>query len=322
MANARRGSLIGATWLIGIGLVFIIQRATGWSWGQAWPLWLILIGASLIVSTVINGRFEFDGVWALTWPVLWTLVGVVLLLSTTGTIGSGPAELISTYWPWLLIALGLWFVIGAVLPTGRGLTERLALPLGTATEATVRIQFGAGTLQTRIATTANLVDGEFAGGVLHRELGPGRVELRQDTRYGLPWLERSSTWNVGLTDRVPLDLRIQGGANRSMLDLRELKVRRLELQTGASETRVVLPRAAGHTDVKTSHGAASLVMEVPAGVAARIRTRMAIGQTRIDESRFPRTADGYSSPDFATAANRVDIDAEGGVGSLTVTGGA
>src|SRR5215471_21364325 len=111
VANARRGSLIGATWLIGIGLVFIIQRATGWSWGQAWPLWLILIGASLIVSTVINGRFEFDGIWALTWPVLWTVIGVVLLLSTTGTIGSGPAELIATYWPWLLIALGLWFVI-------------------------------------------------------------------------------------------------------------------------------------------------------------------------------------------------------------------
>lgn len=322
MANARRGSLIGATWLIGIGLVFIIQRAAGWSWGQAWPLWLILVGASLVVSTFINGRFEFDGIWALTWPVAWTVVGVVLLLGTTGTIGSGPAELITDYWPWLLIALGVWFVIGSVLPTGRGPTERLALPLGNAAEASVRIQFGAGTLQTRAAAAGSLVDGEFAGGVLHREPGPGRVELRQDTRYGLPWLERSSTWSVGLTDRVPLDLRIQGGANRSMLDLRELRVRRLELQTGASETRVVLPRAAGHTDVKASHGAASLVLEVPAGVAARIRTKIAIGHVRVDEARFPRTAGGYESPDFATATNRVDIEAEGGVGSLTVTGGA
>jgi hypothetical protein len=322
VANARRGSLIGATWLIGIGLVFIIQRAAGWSWDQAWPLWLILVGAALVVSTIVNGRLEFDGIWALTWPIAWTAVGVVLLLSTTGTIGPGPAELIGTYWPWLLIALGVWFVIGAVLPSGRGLTETLTIPLRDASAADVRIQFGAGTLQTRVAAAGNLVDGDFAGGVLQREPGPGRIELRQDTRYGIPWLERSSTWSVGLTDRVPLDLRIQGGANRSMLDLRELKVRRLELQTGASETRVVLPRAAGHTDVKTSHGAASLLIEVPTGVAARIRTRMAIGQTRVDETRFPRTADGYESPDFATATNRVDIDAEGGVGSLTVTGGA
>jgi hypothetical protein len=322
VANARRGSLIGATWLIGIGLVFIIQRAAGWSWDQAWPLWLILVGAALVVSTIVNGRLEFDGIWALTWPIAWTAVAVVLLLSTTGTIGSGPAELIGTYWPRLLIALGVWFVIGAVLPSGRGLTESLTIPLRDASAADVRIQFGAGTLQTRVAAAGNLVDGHFAGGVLQREPGPGRIELRQDPRYGLPWLERPSTWSVGLTARVPLDLRIQGGANRSMLDLRELKVRRLELQTGASETRVVLPRAAGHPDVKTSHGAASLLIEVPAGVAARIRTRMAIGQTRVDETRFPRTADGYESPDFATATNRVDIDAEGGVGSLTVTGGA
>lgn len=322
MANARRGSLIGATWLIGIGLVFIIQRAAGWSWDQAWPLWLILIGASLIVSTFINGRFEFDGIWALTWPVLWTVVGVVLLLSTTGTIGSGPAELISEYWPWLLIALGVWFVIGAVLPSGRGLAETLAIPLADATEAIVHIKFGAGTLQTQLAAPGHLVDGEFVGGVLHRERGPGRIELRQDTRYGLPWLERSSTWRVGLTDRVPLDLRIQGGANRSTLDLRELKVRRLELQTGASETRVVLPRSAGYTEVKASHGAASMAIEVPAGVAARISTRMAIGHVRVDEERFRRTGSGYESPDYATAANRVDIEAEGGVGSLTVSAGA
>jgi hypothetical protein len=107
-----------------------------------------------------------------------------------------------------------------------------------------------------------------------------------------------------------------------VLDLRELTVRRLELQTGASETRVLLPRASGQTEVKAAHGAASLVLDVPAGVAARIRTRMAIGRTQIDQSRFPPSPGGYESPDFATAANRVDIDAEGGVGSLTVTGGA
>ena len=54
----------------------------------------------------------------------------------------------------------------------------------------------------------------------------------------------------------------------------------LDLQTGASETRVRLPKAAGMTQVKTGHGAASLTLEVPAGVAARIRTRMALGSSR------------------------------------------
>jgi hypothetical protein len=69
-----------------------------------------------------------------------------------------------------------------------------------------------------------------------------------------------------------------------------------------------------------SVGAASLTLEVPIGVAARIRSKMALGSSQIDESRFPRTFDGYLSPDFEGAANRVDITIEGGVGSVKVVG--
>jgi hypothetical protein len=314
--------LIGATWLIGLGVIFLIQRTSDLDWGEAWPMFVILTGVASFVGVLVNGRFELSGMWAFTWPVAWIVVGVLLLMSTTGSLGQGPGEFISEYWPWALVALGIWFIIGAIVPAGRGLTETLALPLAGATEAGVRIQFGAGNLSTRPAAAGNLVDGEYVGGVVHRVVGPGRVELRQDTRYGLPWLERPSNWTVGLTAEVPLDLRIDAGANRSLIDLRDLRVRGLELHTGASETRVLLPRAAGMTTVRAEWGAASLTLEVPTGVAARIRTRMAIGGTHVDQARFPSTAGGYESPDFATAANRVEIDAQGGVGSLRVIGGA
>src|SRR6185369_14245145 len=100
----------------------------------------------MLVFTVLNGRFAWSGIWAFTWPVAWIVVGTILFLSTTGRIGEGPGQLVAEYWPWALIALGIWFVIGAVVPTGRGLTETLVVPLAGATEAAVRIRFGAGTL--------------------------------------------------------------------------------------------------------------------------------------------------------------------------------
>ena len=152
--------------------------------------------------------------------------------------------------------------------------------------------------------------------------GPGTLELEQDTRYGLPWLDRRSDWNVGLTAEVPLDLKVDAGASRAVLDLHDLRVRLLELQTGASETRILLPRAAGATTVRAQAGAAALTIEVPDGVAARIRTRMALGSAQIDPTRFPASSGGYESPDYATAANRADIDVGGGVGSLRIVGGA
>jgi hypothetical protein len=123
-----------------------------------------------------------------------------------------------------------------------------------------------------------------------------------------------------VTGEVPLDLRIEAGASRTELDLGDVHLRRLDLQTGASETHVRLPRAAGHSEVRAETGAASIVLEVPGGVAARIRSRMALGSSQIDETRFPRSGDGFASPDYDTAANRVDIDVQGGVGSVRVVG--
>jgi hypothetical protein len=318
---ARRGSLIAATWLIGLGVLFLVRQAAGLSWAEAWPMFIILAGVASFVSTAVRAGSGAAGLWAFTWPVAWVLVGVLLLLSTTGNLGAPPGEIIDRWWPVAAVALGVWFLVGAFVPR-RGFAESLAIPIGGATEANIRIQFGAGELTTRTAASGNLVDGEFAGGVSHRLDGPGRLELRQDTTNGLPWFDRRSAWNVGLTAELPLDLRVDAGAARTVLDLRDLKVRNLELHMGASASRVVLPRSAGATTVRAETGAAELVFEIPTGVAARIRSRMVLGSTHIDEGRFPPAGGGHESPDYATSPNRVDIDVQGGVGSLRVVSAA
>ena len=197
----------------------------------------------------------------------------------------------------------------------------LAIPLEGATDAGVRIQFGAGQLTGRAAAPGMLVDGTFEGGVRQRRTAADRLELEQDTTYGLPWIDHGSHWDVGLTTEVPLDLRLDTGASRATLDLRDIRLRSLELHTGASETKVLLPRAAGMTTVRAESGAASLTIEVPVGVAARIRSQMVLGSSQIDQVRFPRAANGFESSDYGSATNRVDIDISGGVGSVKVIGG-
>jgi hypothetical protein len=317
--GSRRGSLIGATWLIGLGVVFLIQQAMGWSWDEAWPLFVILVGFATAVSTVLGGPRRLGMLWAVTWPAAWVVVGALLLASTTSSLDIGPGELIAQWWPVVFVVFGIWFLIGALVPGGHRM-EALNVPLGDAHEAQVDIKFGAGELVTRRAAAGALVEGTFEGGVKHLVDLAGRVELRQDFEGGLPWLDRESRWDVGLTGEVPLDLRLEVGAYRGTIDLGDVRLRALELHTGASDTLVRLPRAAGSTSVRAEAGAASLTIEVPSGVAARIRTRMALGSSHVDPS-FPRTGDVYQSADYDTAANRVDIDVQGGVGSLRVVAG-
>jgi hypothetical protein len=322
VSGSRRGAFVGATWLIGLGIVLLVRQATDLPWGQAWPLFVILVGVASFVTTALSWRPSIGGLWDFTWPIAWIVAGSVLLASTTGNIAQGPGEIIDQYWPWAVVGLGIWFVIGAIVPGGPKSVEDLAVPLAGLQAAAVKVSFGAGTLSTRAAAPGNLVDGEFRGGVVHRSDGPGRLELSQDTTYGLPWLDRESAWTLGLSREVPLDLRFETGASKSAIDLADLQVRRLELQTGASETRVRLPRAAGRTEVRAEAGVASLTIEVPAGVAARIRSRMAIGSNQVDEVRFPRIGDLYQSADYGSAANQVDIDVQGGVGSVRIVSGA
>jgi hypothetical protein len=322
VSETRTGPLIGATWLIGLGIVFLVQRAADLPWSQAWPMFVILVGVAMFVTAVIRRRWEYGGLWSFTWPVAWIVVGSVLLASTTGSIGMAPDDLIATYWPWALVILGIWFLIGAFVPSGRRPTEDLSLPLDGARDAAIRLRYGAGTLTIGPAGPGQLVEGTCLGGVIARVTAPGQVDLSQDTRNGLPWLEHPSRWTIGLTTEVPLDLKLDTGASRAQLDLGDMRLRSLDLHTGASETRVRLPKAAGLTRVSANAGAASLTFEVPTGVAARIRTRMALGSAQVDQARFPPTVGGYESPDFASATDRVEIDVQGGVGSLRIVGGS
>jgi hypothetical protein len=81
---------------------------------------------------------------------------------------------------------------------------------------------------------------------------------------------------------------------------------------------MTLPARAGKIRVKVASGAASVMLRVPEGVAARISVESGLAGISIDQNRFPRSAGGYQSPDFDRAENSADIRIETGVGSVEV----
>ncbi len=129
--TVQRGSVIAATWLIGLGIVFLVRQAFGLAWSEAWPMFVILAGVAGIVSEAVGGRSPrgIAVLWAYTWPVVTLGVGFVLLLSTTEDLGRGPIELMADVWPWLVVGLGAWFVLGAIIPTNAAPIEDVTVPL-------------------------------------------------------------------------------------------------------------------------------------------------------------------------------------------------
>ncbi len=196
-------------------------------------------------------------------------------------------------------------------------SETIAVPLDGCIDAEIRLGFGGGELAVGAAPPGMLLSGTFEGGAIRRSNGPGRIAIEpiNPGRAFVTW--RPVRWDVGLTTEVPVDLRLDTGANRASIDLSSLRIRRLELHTGASETSVRLP-AGGQSLVRVACGFASVVLEVPRGVAARIGGRIGLGSIDVDETRFARSGNGWESPDYESALDRVDIAVEGGFGSVRV----
>ena len=80
----------------------------------------------------------------------------------------------------------------------------------------------------------------------------------------------------------------------------------------------MLPANAGLCTTKIESGAASVVIQVPAGVAGKIYVQSGLSGINIDTSRFMHSGSYYESPDYASATNKVDIRIETGVGSVSV----
>ena len=262
----------------------------------------------------------------LFWAFVLIIVGVILLLGNLGLLAG--VNVWGVIWPLALMAFGAFVLYGALVGPRTVEAEDAVIPLEGAARAHVKISHGAGRLTLGAGAGADqLAVGKFGGGLDYRaERAGDRLNVKMHVRdqgwnfiFAPNWGRVGGLdWVVALNRAVPLELKLETCASQSTLDLSELCVTDLKLETGASETRIALPANAGFTRVQVHAGAASVEISVPGGVAARIRARGGLAKISVDPARFPRVGDLYESPDYASAANKADIDVETGVGSVSV----
>jgi predicted membrane protein len=257
------------------------------------------------------------------WGTIIILLGILLLINNITGIDIG-----KFFWPLVLILLGVWILWGVFAAPRSFETEEATIPLEGAGEARIHIGHGAGRLRVSGGTGPDaLLSGSFGGGLEQKVKREGNaLDIKLNMRvsgahFAVPWMwgpGRSLDWTVNLNEGIPLSLNVETGASDTRLDLSDLRVTDLRLQTGASSSEITLPESAGHTKAVIRSGAASVKVRVPDGVAARVKATGGMADISVNKSRFPRVGGVYQSEDYATAENKVDIDIETGVGSVSV----
>lgn len=257
------------------------------------------------------------------WGTILILLGGLMFLSSAGIHLPGGMNPLELFWPSVLILLGTWIMMGVFLK-GKPDYEEVKIELGNATRAKLELNHGAGQLVLGSgAKPGQFLSGTFNGGVrqhvdrhadsldAHIEVQPFQFPFSLGGRRGLEW-------TLNLNRDVPIDLKIESGASRSELDLRDLQVTDLKVSTGASKTEIILPEHAGLTAVTVELGAASLDITVPDGAAARIRAEQGVSAIEIDTTRFPFSNGIYESADYSSATDKADIIIKAGVGRVAV----
>ncbi len=298
--EGRRPGVVGPLILITIGVLFLLANmgmlpVSFWELALAyWPLILILIGLEIII-----GRYSAIG--ALVVVVLWiALVGGVL---------------------WLASNQG-----GGILPTATAVTDQATQALGDIKSAAVDLNIG--TARTTVGAlgsdTSDLMQGTFrhAEGTrvtkTYNVVGTeGRLGLKEEGINFVFFGPSVSQWDIKLYPQIPIALSVNGGVGTATLDLSGLNITSLSVDSGVGSLNITTPKT-GTTTMQVNGGVGSANVTIPQGVAARLRVNAGLGGIHVDTVRFPKFGDTYQSADFASAANKIDIEVDGGLGSINV----
>ncbi len=256
----------------------------------------------------------------LWWGIILVCAGALLLLDNLGVLAPLNIKAGPLIFSLALIGLGVW-TLWAAQRRSSFTTEELNIPLE-GEEAHVSIDFGAGELRVMGGAPGGmLLSGTFEG----VEYDVSREDRRQRVRLSSPSFvgphigpEQHRSWTMALSNAVPVTMNVKTGASSARLDLTDVQVTRLKLESGANSMHVIAPAHAGYTEIRGSSGAASLNVEIPEGVAARIRTTGVLASISVDRERFPHVEGEYRSPNYESAANKVDIKLDMGVGSISI----
>jgi len=299
------------------------------------PAILILIGGALLLANLGMLRVSWWDLLRL-WPAILILVGLDILARHSRWGSALVALLIiallaGLFW---VMAVGPW-PSGPLFPaTGASLARinrEVSQDLGGASRVDVNLHMGAGELRVAaLDDSPRLLEGTlaypdgWAAPSLSYQVTNGLGRLDLESRGSRGWVmpfgpsPEGEKWTLGLTREVPLNISVDAGASTSELDLRHLRLQGLAVKAGVGRMEVFFPGEGAGITARIEGGVGELVLHIPESVAARIRVNGGLGSVNLSQ-RFQRIGEhAYETAGYGTAANQLDVQVDGGVGSLRV----
>jgi LiaF transmembrane domain len=288
---------------------------------------------------------------SLVWPAILILVGVLALLANTGMIPTDRLYLLVDLWPLVLIVIGVEIIVRRRLSEPLAVSVGLAVvvvavagaavyvayspnpeqtrtldsvaPSGGIDSASLELDVGGATL--RIASDATLGDHLYRA---HIEYSGSAPTVEFDARGGRLRISQSGGAFPSLrNDRFTMDLALNAatawsivensGAVTETLNIPDVKLQNLEINTGASREEITVGAPSGVVPIHVNGGALTVTIHRAGGADASVH---------VSGGAVALTADGHvyhaiGSASYETAgqgSDRYMIEVNGGACTVTL----
>lgn len=202
-------------------------------------------------------------------------------------------------------------------------SETQTVALEGASRVEVSLNMNAGELKVRASDQEALLEASFEYSRdrdrpvvdYHRFGDKGTLQVRRARRHGIPFGRIRNRWDVNLSRAVPIELAVDLGAGQSDLDLRGLKLRRLEIDMGVGEMTLDLQGPHEQSfDVKIDGGVGSGKLYLPSEVGVRVRVDGGIGS--VNAHGLTKQGGAYVNEAYGRSAVIIEVDIDAGIGSV------
>lgn len=295
-----------------------------------------------------RGRYR-----SLFWPAVLIVVGVIAFLANTGVVSVDRLYALLDLWPLILIVIGLELIlrravqgsagrlaavmvvvvagggaiayVAAVPNTGVTQTLNASDTTGNLNDASVEIDVGAATIT--VSGSSSL-----GGDLYHAHIeyaGPkpqvsldresGTLRIAQTSSSFAFFQSRRFVLNLQLSSSVAWKISNNSGAATDTLNLGNVRVKSLDVNTGASREEITFGDPSGIVPVTINGGALTVHVHRPSGVAASVNVSGgAVGLDADGKQSHSIGSAAYESSGFASATDGYRIEVNGGACTVTL----
>jgi len=201
-------------------------------------------------------------------------------------------------------------------------TDTRTVETDSATSVKVQIEIGAGELDVQSGANS-LMDATFRYNVdewkpkvdYHESGVQGELTVTQQGEKLPVGNQLINEWDIQLSDDIPLDLVIHTGAGNSDLNLSNLSLSGLEIETGAGVTIVDLTGSwKQNLNVSIQGGVGKITVRLPSETGVRVQMNSAL--VSVSTSGLEKDGNAYINQAYGIADNTIALEIDAGVGSI------